>query len=189
MPWILRHCFFMVDRFHFQGHTFCDYYNPDRYSTLLKQRSVAAEVMNSVLDKSASFIRYLKGYNIRPYLRIMFALHNFTAVLKDSLNRKELPAIDLGALYNAKFKCTCYLCIVLNSNPENDNWKHTTLDSISMQPIYPASAPEPPSIADPPLQRSAFIDDESCNDDDDDDRHPLPSSSSVLSTEDDDGRG
>lgn len=93
---LLRSCQLVVDRFDFQGHTCSNCFNLDRYNLLRYQRSVAAEVINSVLERSASFIRFIRGDNIRIYLRVMFALHNFTSTVNDYLNRSERPTIDLG---------------------------------------------------------------------------------------------
>lgn len=89
--------------------------------------------MNAVLEISASFIRYLRGKNIKTYLRIMFPLHNFTSVMKDDLNRSELPFIYLAVIYNERFPCTCVFCAIQG---DMDAWKHATIDSISHQPIF-----------------------------------------------------
>lgn len=98
-----------MDKFTFQGHKLLHHYNPDRHHILLKQRSVAAEVDNTVLDKSAGFIRYLKREKFKPYLRVLFDLHNFSTMLRDEFNRKELLILDLGSLYNESFNCSCVL--------------------------------------------------------------------------------
>lgn len=132
IPFLLRSCFPVIDRFHYQGHTCSNYYNPDRYKTLVQQRSVAEEVMNAVLHKSVGFIRYLKGENIRPYLKAMFAVHNFKSMLRDELNRGDLPLMHLAKHYNRLFKCTCPLCIV---REESDEWVAATKQSVSFEPI------------------------------------------------------
>lgn len=111
-PFLSRYCQLVVDRFHFPGQTCRNYFNPDRYNLLRYQRSVAAEVMNSVLERSASFIRYLRWDNTRTYLRVVFALHNFTSTVKDDLNRSQPPTIDLGSMYNERFPCSCVFCAV-----------------------------------------------------------------------------
>lgn len=80
---LLRYYALIVDRFHFKGHTCSNQYNTARYKSLTRQRSTAAEVMNAVVEKSANFIRYLKGTNVKPYLKILFAVHNFKSMLKD----------------------------------------------------------------------------------------------------------
>lgn len=138
-PFVLRSCYFIVDRFHFQGHTCSNHYNPGRYKSLLEQRSVAAEVLNSVVDRSAGFIRYLHGENVRPFLRVMFALHNFHSMVKDRLNRRELPLMDIGRLYNDQFPCNCVLCQVQCNGPA---WDHTTRESVTFLPIYGSAAPD-----------------------------------------------
>lgn len=83
-----------MDLFHYQGHTCSNRFNPDRYKLLGTGHSVAAEVMNSIMEWPAGFIRYLKGESIKPYLKVLFALHNFKAMIKDSFNRKDLPILD-----------------------------------------------------------------------------------------------
>lgn len=133
MPFLLRTSYLMVDRFHYHGHTCSNHYNPNRYHSLIKQRSVAAEVMNAVLEKSAGFIRYLKGRNVKSYLKILFAMHNFTSMIKDDLNRKELPLLEYGELYNERFPCTCMLCIVRR---DRGAWEFTTVDSVTYLPIH-----------------------------------------------------
>lgn len=135
VPWLLRSTFLLVDRLHYQGHTCCNHYNPNRYQLVARQRSQAAEIMTAVLDKSAGFIRYLKGRNIKPYLRIMFALHNFTSVMKDKLNRNELPWLDMKSLYNERFPCGCFMCQVMG---EADTWRHTTLETVSFSRVHTA---------------------------------------------------
>lgn len=93
-----------MDRFHFQGHTCCSHFNHDSYTILMNQQSVAAEVINAVINNSSGFIRHLKVKKIKPHLRILLALHNFTSMIKDNLSGKELPMLDLGKLYNCRFE-------------------------------------------------------------------------------------
>lgn len=132
-PFLLRMCNIIVDRFHFKGHTCSNHYNADRYESLVEQRSVAAEVLNSVLEKSAGFIRYLNGRNIKPYLQIMFSLHKFSSIVKDHLNRRELPLLNItAAYYNSRFKCPCFLCKLLD---DEETWEFSTIDSVSHIPI------------------------------------------------------
>lgn len=132
-PFLLRSCFLVVDRFHYQGHTCSNHYNPDRHKVLIMQRSVAAEVINSVMDKSFGFIRYLKGENIKPYLRILFALHNFGSMLKDEFRRSELPPLDMGSYYNERFPCNCFLCQLMT---DEEAWKRTTDESVNGELIH-----------------------------------------------------
>lgn len=141
-PFLLRTCRLIVDRFHFQGHSCSNHYNPDRYESLVDERSVAAEVMNSVLEISASFIRYLKGENKRTYLRILFTMHNFAYNLKDDLNRNELPLLDIGSFHNRRFPCTCLMCLLMD---DSDLWQHATTESVSYEPIYPDTRQRSPN--------------------------------------------
>lgn len=127
-------CFFIVERFHFQGHSCCNYCNPYRYTMLRNQRSVAFEVMNTVLHRSAGFIRYIRGDNIATYLRIMFALHNFTSMLKDRLNRRELPILNYGDLFNEHYSgCNCEYCISLT---KAFIWNHCTKKPVTSLLIH-----------------------------------------------------
>lgn len=133
-PFLLRSSTIMVDRFHYQGHTCSNQFNPDRFKSLVGERSVAAEVMNAVMEKSASFIRYLKGENIKPYLTVLFATHNFKAMLKDRMKRKDLPLLDYCKEYNKIFPCLCAMCRI---RPLRNIWIDVTLNSIDYIPIQP----------------------------------------------------
>lgn len=95
--------------------------------------------MNSVLERSESFIRYLKGENIRPFLRILFAVNNFTSVVKDDLNRKELPLLDMGKLYNDRFSCSCPFC---QKHLDADTWAHATMDTVTFTRIHSTVIPQ-----------------------------------------------
>lgn len=131
-PFLLKSCLMVVDRFHFQGHSCSNQFNPNRYDLLRNQRSVAAEVMKAVIERSAGFIRYLRGENIRTYLRVMFAIHNFISIVKDDLNRSELPVVDFSILYNGRF---CYDCAYCSLMMETEEWNRAKVQSISYQPI------------------------------------------------------
>lgn len=93
--------------------------------------------MNAVLDRSAGFITYLRGENIKPYLRILFAVCNFKASLKDKFNRKELPTLNYNHECNKRITCTCALCVVMS---EDDVWDSATMDTIGYERIYDASS-------------------------------------------------
>lgn len=53
-------------------------------------------------------------------------------MVKDNLNRSELPIVDFDAFYNERFTCSCPFCQLLL---EIDEWKHATLDFISCESI------------------------------------------------------
>lgn len=145
MPYLLRTCYLMVYRFHYHGHTCSNHFNPNRYLTLLKQRSTAAEVLNALLKKFCGFIRYLKRQNVKPYLRILFAIHNFKSLVKDGLNRKELPLVDFTKYYNTQFVCSCVLCRVM---VEDHAWERATVLSVSFLPVHDGLHDLRPEVSD-----------------------------------------
>lgn len=61
VPWLLRHTMFVVDRFHFTGHITSNLFNGDMHRFLDEDTSVAAEIINAIIDKDTSHITYLKG--------------------------------------------------------------------------------------------------------------------------------
>lgn len=85
IPFVLRRSLLVVDRFHCQGHTCNNQFSPYIYKSFRGQRYVAAAVMNAVMDRSVSFLRYLNGDNIKPYLRALFAKHSFRPFVKDDM--------------------------------------------------------------------------------------------------------
>lgn len=131
MPFLRMTTFLIVDRFHFKGHSCCNQYNPDLHKTLVNQLSCAAVIMNAVLDKSSSFIRYMKGQKRRQYLRIMFALKFFPSILKDQLNRYELPIVDKTKFFNQRFPCEYSLGYDL---ADYAVWQRVTVDTVQYEP-------------------------------------------------------
>lgn len=72
-----------MDLCHYNGHKCCNIYNGDLQRTLDADRSVSAEVINSVITKGASHINYLYVKNVTPFMKIVFEYVNATAVLRD----------------------------------------------------------------------------------------------------------
>lgn len=73
-------------------------------------RRVAAEVTNSITDKGTSHIAYMKGCNIIPFMKILFAQMNANALLRDRLGRGDLEDEDIVHRLAEQFKCSCTLC-------------------------------------------------------------------------------
>lgn len=63
MPWLLRSSRLLVDRFHYTGHNCSNIFNGNQQNELDKDRSVAAEVINSIINKGTGHISYLDGNN------------------------------------------------------------------------------------------------------------------------------
>lgn len=83
---------------------------------------------------------------VRPFLRVMFALHNFQSMVKDTLNRRELPLMDIGRLYNEQYPCNCFLCQIIHNTGV---WEYTTTESVTFLPIHRAPTEEDASyVAD-----------------------------------------
>lgn len=109
IPWFLRWCMLLVDRFHFTGHTCSNIYNGDMHRIMDSDRSVAAEVINAVIDKGTSHINYLDGRNVIPFMRIVFAFLNAMAVLKDNV-KVDLEDFDVMGELRARFNSICTTC-------------------------------------------------------------------------------
>lgn len=62
ISWLLQWSRFVVDRFHYTGHNCCNIYNGELQKDLDQDRSVAAEVINSLINKGASDISYNRIY-------------------------------------------------------------------------------------------------------------------------------
>lgn len=110
VPWMLRWTTFMVDRFHYTGHTCYNAFNGSMHPMLDDDRTVAAEVLNAVLEKGSSHIAYLKGANVIPFMRVLFANMNATSHVRDSLLKDDLEDHDILELYRSTFDCICHIC-------------------------------------------------------------------------------
>lgn len=101
----------MVERFHYRDHYCSNIFNSSLHPTLDDDRSVAAEVLNAVLNKGVSHIAYLKGINVIPFMRILFAYVNSTSQVRDSVKRDDLKDEDVMAMLRTMFPCNCHLCV------------------------------------------------------------------------------
>lgn len=75
-----------------------------------EDRSVSAEVINAIIEKGTSHIAYLKGDNVVPSMKVLFAQINGTAVVRDRTELGDLEDVDLLPLFRKYFKCCCSLC-------------------------------------------------------------------------------
>lgn len=110
----------MVDRFHFTGHTCCDVYNGDLHRDLDGDRSVAAEVINSVINKGATNISYLDGFNVIPFLKVLLECQRYGKT-KDDVGRGDLEDEDVEGHVHTLFQCNCISC---STNTEDDPYHH-----------------------------------------------------------------
>lgn len=110
IPWFLRWSMFMVDRFHFTGHTCSNIYNGDLYKKLDLDRSTAAEIINAIIDKGTSHITYIDGTNVIPFMRVLFATRNETAMVKDITGKEDVEDMDVAQKYREQLKCLCASC-------------------------------------------------------------------------------
>lgn len=98
IPWLLRWSRLLVDRFHYTGHNCSNIFNGDLHNDLDADRSVAAEVINSLINKGASHISYLEGKNVKPFMKVVFAYVNACAAVRDKLGRDDLEDDDVERL-------------------------------------------------------------------------------------------
>lgn len=110
VPWLLRWTTFMVDRFHFTGHTCSNSFNRTMQPGLDDERSNAAESLNYVIDKGASHIGYLKGSNVIHFMRMLFANINAVSHARDTFRRDDLEDEDIMAHVRSTFSCACHFC-------------------------------------------------------------------------------
>lgn len=110
IPWLLSWSRLVVDRFHFTGHVCCNIYNGDFQSTLDADRSTAADVINSIINKGASHINYLDRRNVIPFMKVVFAYVNATAVLRDDTGKDDLEDEGAARHFATHYKCSCALC-------------------------------------------------------------------------------
>lgn len=135
IPWYLRWTRFMVDRFHYIGHTCSNMYNGDLQIILDEDRTVAAEVINSLIDNGTTHIAYLEGRNVIPFMKLLFAQVNGLAHVKDFLNRSDVEDEDLLQLYRRRFKCVCDFCVresTDNVPPRDGNDDSPFVDGIAV---------------------------------------------------------
>lgn len=106
----------VVDRFHFTGNNCENVFNENVHRLLDGDRSVAAEVINSVIDKCVSHIYYLRGNNVLPFMKILFSYLNSCEYKRGFIGRSDLEDEELGQLMRSRFTCNGDCCY------------HTTLD-------------------------------------------------------------
>lgn len=110
IPWLLRWSMLTVDRFHVTGHTCSNFFNGNLYRILDDDRSVAAEVINAVIDKCTSHINYLDGRNVVSFMKVLFGHLNATAYAREKNGYGDLEDDDLCQLFRDMFVRPCNLC-------------------------------------------------------------------------------
>lgn len=80
----------MVDRFHYRGHICCKILNADLHKDMDGDRSVSAEVINSIINKGASHIAYLDRSNVQSFIKVIFGHVNANAVVLDNTGKADL---------------------------------------------------------------------------------------------------
>lgn len=105
IPWYLRYTMFLVDSFHYAGHTCCNVFNGNLHRFLDDGRSAAAEVINSAIEKCVSHITYLKGANVIPFMQVLFRNLNPVAQVRVRTGKGDLEDEDIASLIKASFMC------------------------------------------------------------------------------------
>lgn len=134
IPWFMRLTMLVVDRFHLSGHVCSNMFNGNMHRFLDTDRSLAAEVINAIIDKGTSHIAYLKGNNVIPFMKIVFAQINATALVRDHVQRDDLEDDDLIKLFRERCRCYCHLCTstAVRSHPGEQS---DTSNETDMPPI------------------------------------------------------
>lgn len=114
VPWMLRSTMLVVDRFQYSGHTCCNIFNGNVHRSIDSDRSVAAEVINSIIARGTTHISYLNGSNVIPFMKILFAQMNASAQVRDRLGRGDLEEEEILQRYAEHFKCSFAICTELH---------------------------------------------------------------------------
>jgi len=120
VPWLLQYTRIVIDRFHNTGHTCSKFFDADSYIGLNSHRSSTAESFNARISTSTHHMRFLKGDNLIPFLRIRFALLNLAAHFRSTFNRRDVEDEDLTGFLQTLYECKCYLCRCRDIHHEDD---------------------------------------------------------------------
>lgn len=120
LPWLLRWSRFIVDRLHYTGHTFCNIGNGDLQKDLDQDRSVAAEVINYLINKGSIHISYLDGANVIPFLKVKFAYVNAVAMTRDIVRKDDMEDENMAAHMQTLFECQFQDCASQINNGTGD---------------------------------------------------------------------
>lgn len=118
VPWLLHFTRIVVDSFHFKGHTCSSFFDPDYYKSNDGQRSTTAESINARLEKSLSFLRYVKGEIYVSYLSARFAAVNLASMFRRKYGTRDLEDEDhedLSSFFLENCDCKCVACLVLQA--------------------------------------------------------------------------
>lgn len=109
--WLMRWSRLLVDRYnHCTGHNCSNVFNGDLHNDLDQDRSVAAEVIDSVINKGTNHIAYLDGKNVKPFMKGVFAYVNSAAAVRDKVRRDDLEDDDVEGLISDMYTCNCETC-------------------------------------------------------------------------------
>lgn len=97
--------------FSFQCPHFSNVFNGDMHHFLDEGRSVAAGIINAIIDRGTSHITYLKGDNVIPFMKVLFGKINATEHIIDALMCKDLEDDDHQQRFRDRFKCHCDICL------------------------------------------------------------------------------
>lgn len=121
IPWLLRWTWLVVDRFHYTGHNCSNIFNADAHRSLDADRSVAAEVINSLIDNGVAHITFLEGRNVMPFMKAVFAYINAAAHIRDKLRRDDLEDEDILHQFRERFRCVSRCCVVIGDDGNDDS--------------------------------------------------------------------
>lgn len=108
-------CIVQIDRFHCQHHSCLEYFNPSMYPCIEHMKTMGAESINARIKKAKHHMRYLRGDNFVPYLRVRFALLNLKASFQALYSRADPEEEDLPQYYRDNVICTCEGCVQISS--------------------------------------------------------------------------
>lgn len=120
IPWFMRLTMLVVDIFQFSGNVWSNMFNGKIHRLLDTDISVAAEVINGIMDKVTSHIAYLKGNNLIPFMKIIFAEINAAALIRDYVQWDDLEDDNLIKLFRERFKCYCHMCTTTRYDGKTD---------------------------------------------------------------------
>ena len=109
-PWLLHLSKFIVDRFHYKGHTCCELYDAESYDCMDVDRTTTAESFNARLEKSVPYLRFVKAENLIPQLNIRFALLNIASRYRRRFRTDDLEDCDLWEFFRETVPCLCEGC-------------------------------------------------------------------------------
>lgn len=87
-------------------------------------RSVSAEVINSIINKGATHISYLDAANVKPFMKVVLAYVNASALVRDTIGKDDLEDEDVQKQISELYKCYCASCTEQHGPDEDENRLH-----------------------------------------------------------------